>query len=145
MKGRSRWVAALCATLLVGLPVGAVPAHGRPLDTTTYGPAATEAIIASLYPYGGRPDSRCFKLWTSTRDKRWVLVDFSSYGIANASRCDVSDGWKYARKVGTQWYFLKFTGSSTDGCASRLRSLMREGMPREVAKDIERGFSGCWR
>lgn len=145
MRRRTGWISALTAVALIMPMVTALPAQGRPQDTTTYGTAATESIIASLYPYGGHPASQCFKLWTSTRDKRWVLVDYSDYGIANAARCDVSDGWMYARKVGTQWYFLKYTGSSFDSCAARVKYLAREGMPREVAKDIERGFSGCWR
>lgn len=145
MTQRTGWIAAAMATFVAALLASAVPAHGRPLDTATFGPAATESIIASLYPFGGHPDSRCFKLWTSTRDKRWVLIDYSDYGIANAARCDVSDGWKYARKVGNQWYFLKYTGSSFDSCAARVKYLAREGMPTAVAKDMERGFSSCWR
>jgi hypothetical protein len=145
----SKILAVLAASAAAGLILPAVAgAHRRAV------PAEARAMVygASGRFYGGEPVSepqsaplKCFKadIATVVRGSQWGAWGFSSYADqpAHESQCRVANGITIEHKINGRWYVL-WEGS--DGYppthTTRDGSLTLQGVPRAVAKDLQRGL-----
>ena len=139
----------LCPLLVVAFGLtpsiaAAQPVAQVPAAVTDVTGSAKSTIIRDLWrdrPQD-RPPAQCFKVWGSSLDRRWVMIDESKYAANHPQFCPRSDAWSYARKGASGWQFMRYAGSGVDTCSGRIKGLSREGMPQAVARELGRVY-GC--
>lgn len=81
---------------------------------------------------------------TVRKGSRWGAWSWSAYGDqpANAQRCQTANGISIEHKIKGRWYVL-WEGSEgyPPTHTTRVGSLILQGVPRAVAKDLIRGLS----
>jgi hypothetical protein len=142
------WGAMIATALVVAL---SIPAAASAHRLATKAEAAAMIYSASGRYYGNarvaEPRSaplRCFTADISTvvNGSRWGAWTFSEYAEAHEQLCRIANGVTVEHKVRNQWYvFWEGSEGYPPTHKTRVGTLTLMGVPRAVAKDLDRGLS----
>ena len=129
----------------------AIPAAASAHRLATKAEAGAMIYSASGRYYGNakvaEPRSaplRCFSADISTVEKgsRWGAWTFSKYALTHEQHCRIANGVTIEHRIGKQWYVL-WEGSEgyPPTHATPVGTLTLMGVPRAVAKDLDRGLA----
>ena len=146
-----------CSAILAVLAAGASVILIAPAVAAAHRPAVRAETSAMVYHasgrfYGGAPVDEprsaplaCFKadIANVVRGSQWGAWTFSNYAYepAHQAQCRAGNGITVEHKLHGRWYVL-WEGSAgyPPTHPTRVGSLTLQGVPRGVAKDLERGL-----
>jgi len=141
-----------CRAMIV---IAGVTALCFPTAASAHRLASNAETAAMVYTANGRyygdgnvaePRSaplRCFAADISTvvKGARWGAWTFSTYAETHEQQCRIANGITIEHRIGKQWYvFWEGSEGYPPTHKTRVGTLTLMGVPRAVAKDLDRGL-----